>query len=107
MVTIAGFQVAASFLQGVALATVIIVALTLRLRLLRHEEYKQMHWLDWCGYYALFGFLLILVGGIAGCRVVMSAGALMLLPLYPIAILGLLCKLDDMLTSFMRGWRKR
>ena len=34
-----------------------------------------------------------------------AAGVFLLIPLYPIALIGLLCKLDDMLTSFVRGWR--
>jgi len=105
MVTIAGFQVAVSFLQGVALATAVIVALTLRLRLFRHSEYKQMNWLDWCGYYAMMGIPVIFLGGILDYRPILAAGVLMLFPLYPIALLGLLCKLDDMLISFVRGWR--
>ncbi|WP_228223316.1 hypothetical protein [Marinobacter nauticus] len=66
-----------------------------------------MNWLDWCGHFALVGIFTILISAVIGMRTLAMAGLFLLVPLYPIAILGLLGKVDDVRVSFLRAWRKR
>ena len=100
-------QVHPDFWWGVSIATTIAVAVTLRIRLFRADEYRQMTWMEWCGHYALAGILTILLSAIIGWQPLSLAGTLLLFPLYPIAILGLIGKVDDMRVSFLRGLRRR
>lgn len=90
-----------------SLATVIAIASTAWKRIKHPDEYPQMGWMDWCGHYALTGILVILVAGILGLKQLAAAGMLLLLPLYPIALLGILGKLDDTVTDIIRAIRRR
>ena len=100
-------SISPDFWWSLGVATVIAIAATVRLKIWRADEYPQMDWMDWCGHCALVGILTIFSTAIIDWEILRAAGVFLLIPLYPIALLGLLCKLDDMLTSFVRGWRKR
>lgn len=92
---------------SLGLTTVIALAAVYRIRRYRPDEYPQMNWLDWCGHFALVGIFTILISAVIGMRTLAMAGLFLLVPLYPIAVLGLLGKVDDMRVSFLRAWRKR
>lgn len=100
-------SIAPEFWWGVLLSGCIAVASTLWKRFRHADEYFQMNWMDWCGNYAVKGIITIFVGGFTGSYVIMSAGAVLLLPFYPLAILGLLGKADDIITDIARAIRKR
>jgi hypothetical protein len=100
-------SISPDFWWSLGVATVIAIAATVRLKIWRADECPQMDWMDWCMHCALVGILTIFSTAIIDWEILRAAGVFLLIPLYPIALLGLLCKLDDMLTSFMRGWRKR
>jgi hypothetical protein len=107
MVAIAGVQVSTDFIWAIMVSGLTAILLALEMRIFRKEIYDQTGWMDWCGYFALAGIPIILVGGILDLRILMAAGVLLLFPLYPIAILGLIGKLDDIRISLVRGWRER
>lgn len=107
MTVIAGYEVSTAFLWAAFFSCAILAAIMLEMRLFRRANYNQMSWMDWCGYCALVGIPMALVGGVSGFDLIRNTGVLLLFPLYPIAFLGLIGKLDDMRVSFMRGWRKR
>ncbi len=90
-----------------SLATVITIASTAWKRIKHPDECPQMNWMDWCGHYALTGILVIIVAGVLGLKQLAAAGVLLLLPLYPIALLGILGKLDDAATDIIRAIRRR
>lgn len=102
-----GWGVSPDFWQGLALATVIAVLAALRLKHYRADEYPQMGWMDWCGHFALVGVFTILLSAVVGWPPLTLAGLLLLFPLYPIAVLGLLGKLDDARVTLLRAWRER
>lgn len=92
---------------GLILAALIAVASTTWKRIKHADECLQMSWLDWCGHYALTGILVIIAAGILGFKPLAAAGVLLLIPLYPIALLGILGKLDDAVTDIIRAIRRR
>jgi hypothetical protein len=95
------------FWWGIGIATAIAIAAALRMKLFRSDEYRQMTWMDWCGHFALIGIAVILVGGLAGFKAVTAAGVILLVGLYPIAILGLLGRFDEMISEIIRAIRRR
>jgi len=95
------------FWWGVGVATAIAAAATLRLRFFRVDEYRQMSWMDWCGHYALLGIAILLLSAFVDWQPLSVAGLLLFFPLYPIALLGVIGKLDDMRASLLRDWRRR
>lgn len=66
-----------------------------------------MNWLDWCGHFALVGIGVIFIGGLAGFEALMMAGVLLVCVLYPIAILGILGRFDEMISEIIRALRRR
>ena len=93
--------------QAVGISAVTVVTLHLWRRLFPEDHHMQMGWMDWCGYYACVGALFLLVGSLAGWQNLTGAGLLLLLPLYPVAILGMLGKLDNTVTDIIRAVRRR
>jgi membrane protein YqaA with SNARE-associated domain len=107
MVDVFGWEVAEDFLWGVGLATVIAIGMILRERSSDPESYKLTTWMEWCGRFLLVGAALTIVGGVVGWRPVTAAGLVLILPIYPVAILGLVGKLDDIRSSVVREIKKR
>lgn len=70
-------------------------------------EFLQMGWLDWCGHAAILGAITIMVSWPLGWKPLTLAGCLLLLPLYPIAILGILGRLCEAASEISRAIRKR
>jgi len=100
-------SISPDFWWSLGMATVIAIAATVRLKIWWADEYPQMDWMDWCGHYALVGVFTILLSAVVDWKLLTAAGVFLLFPLYPIAILGLLGKLDDIRASIVRAIRGR
>lgn len=95
------------FWYSILLSAVLIVAFPVWRKLRPKGYHMDMGWMDWCGYYFLRGIVVTLIGGMIDSRVVMGAGVWLMCGLYPIAILGLLGKVEDFRVTLMRAWRER
>ncbi len=95
------------FWHSLILASVLIVAFPAWRKLRPKGYHMEMGWMDWCGYFFLRGMVLTLVGGLLDWRVVMAAGVWLMCGLYPIAVLGLLGKLEDFRVTLLRAYRER
>lgn len=93
--------------QALLIAGITAVVLPVWHHLFPKPHHMQMGWMDWCGYYACIGVIFIMAGGTVGWMGLMAAGMFLLLPLYPLAILGILGKLDDVLMDIVRFFRRR
>ncbi|WP_421862493.1 hypothetical protein [Marinobacter adhaerens] len=95
------------FWWGIGIATAIAVATIARKRFKAPDEFKQMSWIDWCGHFALTGIVVVLVGAVIDVKLLAGAGMILILGLYPLAILGLLGRFDEMLSEVVRAIRRR
>lgn len=93
--------------QALGISAAVIVGLPVWRRLFPKEHHMQMGWMDWCGYYACIGALFVTAGFFGEWMALALAGGLLLIPLYPIAILGLLGRLDDTVTDIIHAIRRR
>lgn len=95
------------FWWSVGIATTIAVAAIARKRIKAPDEFKQMSWIDWCGHFALVGMGVIFLGGLIGVEMVLAAGVFLVCSLYPIAILGVVGRLDQFIVEAARLFRRR
>lgn len=95
------------FWWSVGIATAIAVAAIARKRIKAPDEFIQMNWMDWCGHFALIGIAMVLVFGLTGADTLRNAGMLLIFALYPIAILGVLGRFDEMVSEVVRAIRRR
>lgn len=95
------------FLWASGVAVVIAIAATLRMRIRAPDEFKLMSWMDWCGHFALTGIAMTLAFGLIGFDILRNAGMVLVFSLYPLAILGLLGRFDEMISEIIRAIRRR
>lgn len=100
-------HISSDFWWALIIATAIALISVLRLKLVHPDSYRQMNWMDWCGHFALTGVFVIILSVFSPWAPTVDAGVLLLFPLYPIAVLGLLGKLDDVITVLLRAIRRR
>lgn len=89
------------------ISVVIAVAAVLRIRIAIPDEFELMNWMDWCGHFALIGIGVAILGGLTGARIMEVSGILLTLALYPVAILGIIGRLDQLIVEAVRLSRKR
>ncbi len=95
------------FWWSIGLAVTVAVAAAVRKKVKHPDEFRQMNWMDWCGHFALVGIGVIFLGGFIGVEMVMAAGIFLVFALYPIAILGIIGRLDQFIVEAVRLFRKR
>lgn len=100
-------SVSPDFWWAIGIAATICIAAITRKRIKAPVEFKQMSWMDWCGHFALIGIGVIFLGGFTGIRVLLASGLILVLALYPIAILGIIGRLDQFIVEAARLFRKR
>ncbi|KXS55196.1 MAG: hypothetical protein AWU57_451 [Marinobacter sp. T13-3] len=92
---------------AVTLSAAIASAAVLRKRIYAADEFRQMGLLDWCGHISLIGIVTILATWPIGWMPLTVAGLFLLLPLYPIAILGVAGVLVETFSDLCSLFRKR
>jgi hypothetical protein len=73
----------------------------------KHKGGSELSWMDWCGYYAMIGVAVLLASAFIQWPPLTTVGLFLLVPLYPIAILGIIGRLDEVRASAIRHWRRR